>query len=437
MASSRPWSKERVGSLFYVKGRIGWRGLKRTDFTQAGPYLVTGMHIRDDGTVDWAACFRVPDRKFSESPEIIVQAGDILITKDGTIGKVGFIDRLLGPTTLNSHLFLVRPLDESYVDRSFAKHVFRSQLFRDFIEQQRSGSTLSGLGERKFLRFEFPTPGLGEQQQIAAILDTIDHAIRQTEQIIIKLKQVRQGLLHDLLTRGIDDNGELRDSERHPEHFVHTSIGPIPRTWKLAKFGDSTRDVLLGTSKRGLDPMGDNLKLLKMGNLRWGGLDLTAVEGVARSRVEDWPRLLLAPADLLFNTRNTPELVGKTAVWRDEVSDVIVDNNILRVRFSSEVNGIFVAAFMGNGHGRQRVSQLATGTTSVAAIYWAGLKKFLIPVPPRMEQDRIVAHLDRLDSSIMIESLELRKLRAIRSGLGVDLLTGSVCTNNLQATGMQ
>ena len=76
-------------------------------------------------------------------------------------------------------------------------------------------------------------PPLPEQRRIAEILDTVDEAIRRTEQVIAKLQQMKQGLLHDLLTRGIDENGELRDPERHPEQFKDSPLGRIPREWEV------------------------------------------------------------------------------------------------------------------------------------------------------------------------------------------------------------
>lgn len=81
------WPTRKTGELFYIKGRIGWRGLKRKDFCEEGPYLITGMHIDDNGCVDWRSCFRIPERKYKESPEIMVAQEDLVITKDGTIGK--------------------------------------------------------------------------------------------------------------------------------------------------------------------------------------------------------------------------------------------------------------------------------------------------------------------------------------------------------------
>ena len=81
-------------------------------------------------------------------------------------------------------------------------------------------------GPRVASRLSLPT--IPEQRRIAAILDTVDDAIRSTEGLIAKLEQVKQGLLHDLLTRGIDENGELRDPDRHPEQFTRLPLGPDP-----------------------------------------------------------------------------------------------------------------------------------------------------------------------------------------------------------------
>ena len=69
-------------------------------------------------------------------------------------------------------------------------------------------------------------------ERIAEVLDTLDEAIRRTELVIAKLEQIKQGLLHDLLTRGIDDNGELRDPDRHPEQVKDSPLGRIPRAWQ-------------------------------------------------------------------------------------------------------------------------------------------------------------------------------------------------------------
>src|SRR5688572_28628970 len=91
------WCSERTLDLFYVKGRLGWKGLRASEFQDEGPFLITGTDF-EGGKVVWSRAFHISDARFTESPEIMVQPGDILITKDGTIGKVAFIDDIPYPS---------------------------------------------------------------------------------------------------------------------------------------------------------------------------------------------------------------------------------------------------------------------------------------------------------------------------------------------------
>src|SRR5690606_16610143 len=110
-----------------------------------------------------------------------------------------------------------------------------------WIRNHAVGSTMACLNTNILKAVPTKVPPLPEQQKIAEILDTVDEAIRKTDQIIAKLKQVKQGLLHDLLTRGIDDNGELRDPERHPEQFKDSPLGRLPKAWEVTTLGEHLR----------------------------------------------------------------------------------------------------------------------------------------------------------------------------------------------------
>src|SRR5581483_3027454 len=122
--------------------------------------------------------------------------------------------------------------------------------------------------------------------------------------------------------------------------------------------------------------------LLKMGNLLWDEFALNEVEHLDSSRCP--PGLHLRPGDLLFNTRNSPELVGKTAVWRGQISPAVFDNNILRLRLHDAANPFFIGAWMASRAGRSAIRALASASTSVGAVYWRDLKQLLVPLLPRV-----------------------------------------------------
>src|SRR3989442_10294782 len=114
--------------------------------------------------------------------------------------------------------------------------------------------------------------------------------------------------------------------------FKMTDVGEIPEEWSVAQFSDIVQEVQLGTTGRG-SQRDKKIALVKMGNLVEGGFDLSELEYVDEESVQNLDSLLLEKGDYLFNTRNAADLVGKSAVWRGQISRATFDNNIMRIRF--------------------------------------------------------------------------------------------------------
>lgn len=126
--------------------------------------------------------------------------------------------------------------------------------------------------------------------------------------------------------------------------------------------------------------------------------------------------------DILFNTRNSADLVGKSAVWRAQVAAATFDNNINRIRLKEIADPEFYGYFLNTGLGKRRVQSLAVGSTSVAAIYWKDVKNLRVPLPPLPEQRKIVEILRTWDEAIeKLASLRTEKSKQL-SGLSQKLL---------------
>ena len=102
------WRTEPLGKHCYIKARIGWRGLAASEYTDSGPFLIAGKHI-ESGCIDWDAADHISDFRYRESFEIALAEGDVILSKDGTIGRVARIDSLPGRATINGTMMLVRP----------------------------------------------------------------------------------------------------------------------------------------------------------------------------------------------------------------------------------------------------------------------------------------------------------------------------------------
>ncbi len=165
------------------------------------------------------------------------------------------------------------------------------------------------------LNTEVCIPSLPDQSRIAAVLDTLDEAIAKTEAVIAKLKQLRTGLLQDLLTRGLDEHGQLRDPIAHPEQFQDSPLGRIPKDWRVCKLGEQ----LLHSPRNGYSP-----QEAPVFHARYIlGLGCLTTDGFAPVQLKNAPLdggldpFLLYDGDLLISRSNTRELVALPGLFRD------------------------------------------------------------------------------------------------------------------------
>lgn len=159
---------------------------------------MTGTDFKN-GKIDWSNCSFVDKGRYSQDKNIQLKINDVLITKDGTIGKVGLVNELPGPATLNSGIFVVRPVNNAY-DPVFLYYVLSSRIFDDFLTKLQAGSTIIHLYQKDFVSFGFMAPTLAEQTAIAAILSDMDAEIEALEEKRDKYKAVKQGMMQELLT---------------------------------------------------------------------------------------------------------------------------------------------------------------------------------------------------------------------------------------------
>lgn len=194
------WVAKKLGDVAILKARIGWQGLTTAEYRKTGDYfLITGTEFRN-GYIDWGSCFYVDFSRYKQDRNIQIKENDVLVTKDGTIGKVAFIKRLSKPATLNSGVFVIRPIDGSFYPEFFY-YVLLSDIFDRFLSQLSAGSTINHLYQKDFINFEFCVPEDNkEQTRIATILSDMDTEIAALEAKLAKYRHIKQGMMQNLLT---------------------------------------------------------------------------------------------------------------------------------------------------------------------------------------------------------------------------------------------
>ena len=265
-----------------------------------------------------------------------------------------------------------------------------------------------------------------EQRRIAEILDTIDEAIQKTEALISKLKAMKQGLLHDLLTRGLDGNGKLRDPKAHPEQFKDSPFGLVPVDWDVVNLG--ALSTLVTSGSRGWASLysDQGALFLRIGNLTRDHVNLrlddvryvlpppTAAEG-KRTRVGEGDLLISITADL-----------GIIGVIPDGLGEAYVNQHIALVRLDRKsANPYWVANYLAFGASQKQFYML-NDQGAKAGINLPTVESLLIAVPEVREQDRIAALIAAHDTRIRTEEQYRDKLKLQKKGLMHDLLTGKV-----------
>lgn len=173
----------KLGEYLYIKGRIGWKGLKKSEYLQDGEYrIINGESLTEDG-IDWNKAGYITQERYLESPEIMLKPNDILISKDGTIGKIGYVKLIEKPTTVASGIFVVRNLRPSEINTRFIYHFLTSSYFKNFITMRTEGSVIPHLYQKDFVGLDFPLPEMEAQDRIVGILDSLDNKIELNKEI--------------------------------------------------------------------------------------------------------------------------------------------------------------------------------------------------------------------------------------------------------------
>ena len=193
-----------LGDYLYIKGRIGWKGLKKEEYLLESPYrIINGESLTING-IDWSKAGFISENRYNESPEIMLQIGDILISKDGTIGKVGYIDKLDKPTSVASGIFVVRNLKPEVVSTIFIYCLLTSSYFKEFIASRTEGSVIPHLYQKDFVTLEVP---LLSEKQLRCFDDTVTPLFNMyfaNQQENQRLSGVRDALLPKLMSGEID-----------------------------------------------------------------------------------------------------------------------------------------------------------------------------------------------------------------------------------------
>ena len=392
------WTPIAMKFYFYMKGRIGWQGLKADEFIEEGPYLVTGTDF-ENGKVIWERCYHISEERYNEAPEIHVEKGDLLITKDGTVGKLALIDEKPEKVSLNSHLLILRPVKPN-INNHFIYWALQADNFIYYTGLTQNGSIMASLSQEKIGDYKIALPSIDEQQVIATYLEhkvgQIEEAIAEKEQMLEDLKAYRSAIISEAVTKGLDKKVEMKDSGIE-------WIDTMPKHWKKMKIKNLS-NLQSGSSLVSEQILDKGMYPVFGGNGIRGYYNEYNVEGV---------HVLIGRQGALCGNINMAN--GK--FWATE--HAVVCHPIV------DYNAEWFAALLEKMNLNQYSQSAAQPGLSVEKI-----KNLYIPVPPKEEQILIGNYLDHKNEQINQSILELQSqtndLRAYKSSIITDAVTGKM-----------
>ena len=268
-----------------------------------------------------------------------------------------------------------------------------------------------------------PLPSLPEQEKIAEILETVDNTIEKTDAIIEKYKRTKQGLMQELLTKGIDINWHIRSEKTH--QFKDSPLGRIPADWEVKKLGEIGKSFAGGTPSSGISEYyNGDIKWLKSGEINskyiYNTEETLTSSGLRNSNAK-WIEGNTVVIAMYGATAGQVGIV-KTKMTANQAVLALSINEKERVYFEYLYYSLLVSVnlLLSNlqGSGQPNLNK-------------GNIDNLIIALPPLPEQERIASVLSQVDTVIEKETAYRDKLSRIKQGLMEDLLTGKVRVTTL------
>jgi len=351
-----------------------------------------------------------------------LQRGDIVLEKSGgspsqPVGRVIYFDssKPFLYSNFTQKLIPSKDCDNKYL---FYKLYFEYQN-NTVLKFQQQTTGIINFQLKEYLLFKTIFPPISEQQKIAKILTSVDEMIEKTQAQIDKLKDLKTGMMQELLTNGIG----------HTE-FKDSPVGRIPSEWKV-----KTLDKIISTMDGGVSVNSENkprssgqFGILKTSSIAKGKFFPLENKVVLPHEVERLKTPVLAD-HIIFSRMNTPALVGESGYIPQNYDDLFLPDRLwqIDVKCRKETNVLWLSYVLASNKLKAEISELATGTSNTMKnISKPKLLSIKVACPEFKEQMKISKSLKSIDTKVDLISSKLEKLNGTKKALMQDLLTGKI-----------
>ena len=417
----KEWKLPRLKNVAELHGRIGWNGLRSEEFEEKSyAYLVTGQDFKSS-VIDWNNCYQIRKERYDEDTFIQLKNGELLITKDGTIGKVAVVSNMDKPACLNSGIFVLRQKLDSFVPK-FLYWQLCSSLLKTYNNYMNlGGTTIIHLYQNVFERMPLVAPSLSEQQKIANYLDKVcrevDELVSLQEQMIEELKAYKQSVITEAVTKGLNPNVPMKDSGID-------WIGEIPEGWEVKPLKWIIRKPLqYGANESGLSFNESLPRYVRITDILNNDLreDLQK-QSLTEEQAEGY---ILEDNDILF--ARSGGTVGKAFIYKSKYGRCAFAGYLIRAQIDDNNNSDYIYYFTQSSAYEEWKRQIFIQATiqNIGADRYSLLE---ISLPPLTEQQSIASYLDtkcaEIDALIAIKQAKIEELKDYKKSVIYEYVTG-------------
>ncbi|ELB2935342.1 restriction endonuclease subunit S [Vibrio alginolyticus] len=384
--------------------------------------LLRSNNIQDKGLVfdevQYVDCKKVKNSQ-------IAGRGDIAVCMSNgskrLVGKSARFRDLNTRYTVGAFCSIFRPNGSVFSD--YISHIFKSDAYYKQVDFSLAGSAINNLKNSDVEEYQFSIPTFLEQKKIAAILNSVDDVIKKTQAQIDKIKDLKKGMMQELLTCGVGANGKL-----HTE-FKDSPVGRVPAEWDVVQLSSVLSKVDSGWSPACIE--------MPPATGEWGVVKVSAVtrgcflekeSKTLPKELKPKPHIQIKRGDILLTRANgVADLVGKCVMVSSEPkAKLMMSDKILRLNVNDKVYSKFLLHYFNSRQIRKQIELSWGGSSGQKNISQADIKGYFIALPSLNEQMVIGDSISQIDTLLSVKEAKLRKLEDSKKGLMQDLLTGKV-----------
>lgn len=420
------WEVKKMKSFLTVHGRIGFRGYTVNDLVEKGEGAITiSPSNMGETEMVWDKVSYLSWEKYYESPEIMVEEGDLLVVKTASIGKIAYIRNLSEKATINPQILVLKNIK---IHRRYFYYQLLSEVIQRQLEAEKIGSTIYTISENKILNFITLVPPITEQTTIANFLDDkcakIDAAVEIKQQQIELLKERRQIAIHQAVTQGLDKNVPMKDSGvkwigEIPEHWVVKKLKQICKAYGRIGFRGYTISDLVDK--------GEGAITISPSNIKEQDMTFEKSSYLTWEKYYESPEIQVFENDILIV--KTGSTFGKVGIVKKLAERATINPQLLVLK-NVRLNADYLYELLVNQIVQCQIKSEVIGST-IPTISETKILNIEIALPSSADEilkinDFIKSFRAKINSAISLYEQEIEKLKEYKTTLINSAVTGKI-----------